>query len=231
MKHGDGDGQIPLLLPERGEGHDLKRGFVVRLREFFGIQCPTCKKATVPFGAPMCPACGAPPTLKSALDATFIPVRERMEHRALRASKTAKRRIQWAYFILSGSLLWFLLPLVEGLYASQALSVVYVGVLGLFVVWLSPRRWRVAFFVEASPVIKFAISLNFFSALILLQLFIGAHWGRATTLATLFIVAWVGAFLLHCYILPMFALTIDSLLGQAAPEPDINQGRRVRVDP
>ena len=200
----DGNGQLPLLLPERAKSaKSSKRSLGQRLREFFGIQCPTCKKAVVPFGEPRCPGCGAIPTLKSAFDATFVSGKRHLEDKVRRASKKSIRKLQWAYLLLSGAILWLLLPLVYGLWAAKALLVVYVAVLGFYVVWLSPRSWRVAFFLDTPGIVKLAISLNFFSFLVLLQVFIGAHMSSALEVATLFVIAWAASFLLHVFFLPM----------------------------
>lgn len=146
------------------------------------------------------------------------------------ASQTTKRRVQWAYLVVSALLVLALLPLVKGLYGSQALSVVFFVILSAYLVWLAPRRWIRGFFWYASPLVKIGVTLNVLSGLMLLELAIERWWGRAVTFATLFVIALVGGYILHRLVIPVAYWTYLIFLRGESTDIGPEQTRRIRPD-
>jgi hypothetical protein len=175
--------------------------------------------------------------MQAIIHASVDPPRKRLEKAFKAASPQAKRRIQWAYLLLSLGLLWGLLAYVEKhvgdrWYGWAALSVIHLAALGFFAAWLFPRPILHAISHQATGMVKLSLALNVFSAILLLQLFIGAWWARALILAALFAVVWLGAYLLIWYVLPMAAATRQVFLGPGEQQfdPSAPQGRHVKLE-
>jgi hypothetical protein len=201
-----------------------------RLREAAAVECPTCR-TPIPFAEPKCPTCGSPPTLRSAFRATFGSLKKNLEARAQTASVQTKRRIQWWYLWVSVLIVLILLPIVQGHYAAQAVSVVYVTALSAYVVWLAPVRWRRAYFFRASRIVKIATTLNFLSLIMLIQLAVEVWWGSALHFALLFLVTFAAGFLLHAFVIPlMYHMYLLLLAPTQSTRDPREQGRTVESD-
>ena len=225
-------------------GFSLSLGSVVkfygrRLREFLtnatALRCPQCSFAN-PVKARRCEHCQSDLTVRLAVHAVVDPPRRRW-HNFLRAiDPQTKRRLRWAYFVFSAALLWWLLAYAETkgstLFMGMALSVIYVAVLAFFALWLIPRQIFRNVFRRATPLVKLSLALNALALMLALQLLIQVWWARALILAALFVVAWVGAWVLHRLILTMANETAAVFLGDDAPEYDSRspQGRHARFD-
>lgn len=141
------------------------------------------------------------------------------------------RRAQWIYFAISLCILLFLLPFTQGRFASQALSVIFVTIVSGYVVWLIPPRWSYAYFVRAGRLFKLSVTLNILSVLMLIQIACEIWWGKAVTIATLFLVVIVGTFLFHLFVVPVAYSTYLLLSrGWREDSPGPEQSRRVRPD-
>lgn len=198
------------------------------------VECPQCHQAT-PLTSKTCVACGAPITVQAAIDETLTPPKRRWARFKRESSPQTWRRLRRCHFLLSAALLWWLLGYVEqhdpGTWVRHAaLSVVYLAVLAFLAAWLAPRHIFFAF-SRASRLLKLSLVLNYLSALVLLQLFIGVWWVRALVLAGLFAVTWLGAVLLCRWIMPVAAETAQVFLG-ADPRFDASapQGRAAHYD-
>ncbi len=214
----------------------VTRFYLKRARKTVAIECPCCRRGAVPIGETVCPTCGAEPTFQDAVQATVDPPRRRLQRWFNFASPRTKRRVQWLYLLASAFVLWWLTAYVayvrKGHWVGPAmLSILYVAAFGFFGSWLLPRRVLQGISRHATAKVKLALSLNFFSGMLLLQLAIGAWWAMATVQATLFLVLWLAAHLLNTYILPMAASTRAAFLGgDDSYDPTSSQGRNVRLD-
>lgn len=222
-------------------GFVLNVGSVLRLyltqaRQATAVECVRCGKGVLPIGTKVCPVCGQVPTFQDAMHATVDPPRRRMNHYFRTVSPRTKRFAQWMYLLASSALLWWLLDLVHVLtgarwFAAAALSVLYLSAFGLFAAWWMPRRVLYAISRGASGMVKFSLALNFFSAMLVLQILISAWWARAGTLATLFVVLWAAARLLNHRVLPEAEAVRRVFFGA---EEDVGasspQGRSVRME-
>jgi hypothetical protein len=203
---------------------------IVRLRQAAAVQCPHCP-AAIPFLSSTCPKCKQQPTLSAAVDATFGATKRRLEAKGRTASASEMRRAQWIYFAISLCILLFLLPFTQGRFASQALSVIFVTIVSGYVVWLIPPRWSYAYFVRAGRLFKLSVTLNILSVLMLIQIACEIWWGKAVTIATLFLVVIVGTFLFHLFVVPVAYSTYLLLSrGWREDSPGPEQSRRVRPD-
>ena len=175
-------------------------------------------------------------TVAAAAEFTLTPLRKRWGKWVQRAGPKTMRRLQWGYLLLSLGLLWGLLGYTEthrgGQWISQVvLSVLYLAVLLLLAALLMPREVWLRLAHGFSRITKLAVVVNYLTMLLLLQNLIGAWMARASILAGLFVVSWVGAWLLCCCLWPMYITTANILLGGVggfdASDP---QGRTVRND-
>lgn len=192
------------------------------------VACPSCGEP-LPLSASTCPACAAPLGVEDAVDRVLNPVRQRWEQFKFRAlgDPARQRRIQWAHLLLSGLILWLLVGYVAQLDTANRIRLLglcslYLAVISFVTTLVAPegffRRiarwgWRV----------KLGLVCNYFSLLLVLQLFIGAFWTRAVTLAALFGVTLAATFLFRMF-----------LSGPAEPSSKFDhtaaQGRRARFD-
>lgn len=146
------------------------------------------------------------------------------------------QRVQFCCFLISAELLWWVLGKVERdtgghWFAPALLSVIHMAAVGFLTVWLMPRPLLFAISRRAPGKVKFALALNFFTGMLLLQLAIQVWWQRTTLLATLFVVLWLAAWLLTGFVLPQAWLVRDAFLGSGnAYNPTSPQGRSARFD-
>lgn len=195
------------------------------------VGCPDCGEA-VPLSAKECPKCGKAMTVGEVVDDTLKPVRKRWEDFKKDAAEDPgrQRRIQWTYFCLSALILWMLVGYVanhrtEDWLWQLGLCTIYLGVIAFLTAVIAPARvfrmmarwgWRV----------KMGLVCNYFSLLLVLQLFIGVFWVRAVTLATLFAVTYFG-FLILVHLVS----GVSQAFSSSTPhDPTAPQGRRARHD-
>ncbi len=214
----------------------LWRVAVKRIREATAVECPDCRQGALPFGTDECPVCGAAPTFRDTVRAACAPFCFRVQHYFEAVPPQTKWLAQWCCLLFSAALLWWLLGEVarqEGghWFGAAALSVIHLAALGFFTVWLMPRRILFAISRNATGKVKLALALNFFTGMLLLQLFIKVWWERTTLLATIFVVLWLAARLLNRYVLPEAWLTYQALFGSGNDYDSASpQGRSARFD-
>lgn len=194
------------------------RHFTGTLRRKTQIACPSCREP-VDVTASNCKACGTLLTLENVIGATVEPARKTVERRMANATPGFKRGVQWAVFALSLLTLWFLLTYVQGKKGSSVmelalLSSLYLAFFGLLSVFFLPRKliWTIRY--RASAIAKLSIIINFFSALLLLQLALGTWQKQAGGLAVLFGTVWLGAFILTRFFWPLLC-EVMSIFYQA----------------
>jgi len=90
-------------------------------------------------------------------------------------------------------------------FGAAALSILHISALLFFAVWWMPRNFLFAISRYAPGKVKFALALNFFTGMLLLQLAIQVWWQRTTLLATLYVVLWLAAWLLTADFAPGLA--------------------------
>ena len=196
------------------------------------VACPKCRKP-LPLSATVCPKCKTPVAFDDAVDHVLNPIRAWWEAWKARAAAdpARQRRVQWTHLFLSGLLLWLLVSYVANHRAADwlwqlGLCAVYLAVIAFLTALIAPAGffpmiarwgWRV----------KVGLTFNYFTLLLLLQMFIGAFWVRAVTLAVLFAVTYVAFLVLRWFLAPMaqsFAPPSNRF------EPTDPQGRRARYD-
>ncbi len=214
----------------------LSRLATERMREATAVECPRCRQGVLPFGAKLCPVCGAPPMFQDATRATVGAYWVRLQRYFERVPPYVKRRAQWMFLLFSAALLWWMLGEVErqtggNWYGAAALSVIHMAAIGFLTVWLMPRRILFAISFGATGKVKLALALNFFTGMLLLQLVIKVWWARTTLLATIFVVLWVAARLLNRYVLPEAWQTYGALFGSGNEYDTTSpQGRSAKLD-
>ncbi|MCP5525098.1 MAG: hypothetical protein H7A46_26535 [Verrucomicrobiales bacterium] len=197
------------------------------------VSCPKCHR-DVPLSAKECPHCAKPMAFGDLVDDKLEPVRRKWEKFKDDAAMDPgrQRRIQWTYFFLSALILWMLVSYVashrtEDWLWQLGLCTVYLAVIAFLTAIIAPGGvfarmarwgWRV----------KMGLVCNYFSLLMVLQLFIGTFWKRAVTLATLFAVTYI-AFLILSNILAPMAEPFQKK-GPTRHDPTAPQGRRARYD-
>ena len=174
-------------------------------------------------------------TVGAAVEVSLTPLRRRWQGFLRRAKPKTRRRIQWGYLGLSLALLWWLVGYTEGqlgkgLVGQAILSIVYLATFGLLAAVLVPKYVWTSFARRTSPLIKLAVVVNYLTLLLLVQNLIGAWWVRANILAGLFVVSWIGAWVLCHLFWPTCLRTANILLGDAPRDfdPSDPQGRTVR---
>jgi hypothetical protein len=206
------------------------RGLWRGVRRQARVACPQCGQE-LGLSATTCPDCAAPVAFEDTLDRLLAPLRARWAAFKAGADPSRQRRVQWAHLILSGLILWLLVSYVADHRAADwlwhlGLSAVYLAVLAFLTALIAPAGlfrmisrwgWRV----------KIGLTFNYFTLLLVLQIFIGTFWKRAVTLALLFAVTYVAFLLLRWFLTPIgeaFA-SPSTQFDPAAP-----QGRRARYD-
>jgi hypothetical protein len=201
------------------------------------LRCPKCGFAN-PIKTSFCGQCKSHLSVGLATEQVVQRPRNRWHQFLREVTPQTRRRIQWTYLIFSAASLWWLLAYVENnggttwpLY--MALSIIYVAVLAFFGLWLIPRLVFINVSRRSPPLVKLALALNGLSLMLLVQLFIKEWWVRALTLAGLFVVAWLGSWVLQRIILTRLAETEAMFLDTPRSDgfdPSDPQGRTARVD-
>ena len=208
-----------------------------KLSRATSLRCPKCGFAN-PVKANFCGQCKSHLSVGLATDAVVARPRKRWLKFLSEVTPGTKRGIQWCYLIFSATSLWWLLAYVEEkggktwpLY--MLVSVIYVSVLAFFALWLIPRQVMINVFRKGARLVKLALALNGLSLMLLVQLFVKVWWVRALTLAGLFFVVYIGAWIFHRIILPMVNETEAVFLG-TPPSNQFDhtapQGRTTRID-
>lgn len=201
------------------------RGWFKR-KVFF--QCPYCG-GPVPINAKVCPNkdCQKAITVNAAMSKP----RQRWQRFVAQATTEDVRRVQWGYIIGSGVLLWVLLELVQRQFAEHwvkqaLLSVVYLAVFALLLPLIVPRHVFTTIATRTGWRVRLGLLINYLSLLLLLQLLIGAFWGKALVMAGVFGVTCVAMWLIRGVLLPTFLPPPpDNRFDPTAP-----QGRQGRFD-
>ena len=212
------------------------RLLLTRIRGATAIQCPLCRRADLPFGTHVCPNCHQTPTFRDAVRAACEPVCLRVKHYFDHLPPQTKWWAQWLFLLFSAALLWWMLGEVDRRleghwFGAAAVSILHISALLFFAVWWMPRNFLFAISRYAPGKVKFALALNFFTGMLLLQLAIQVWWQRTTLLATLYVVLWLAAWLLNGWILPQAWLVRDAFFGSGnGYNPTSPQGRSARFD-
>jgi len=199
------------------------------------IQCPHCDQATSG-SSQQCQHCGTDITLEASLERTVEPVRRTWQYVEENLGPFPRRCLQWGYGITSAFVFWKTLAYAEEHHASNwllhaALAVVYFGVLLFLFVRLVDRSLllRVA---RAPGITKLAVFFNYLTTLVFLQVALDTWWHRATMLAVLFAVSWLGTKLFVGFIDPNYKELVDILFREANNPVNARspQGRRGYYD-
>jgi len=206
------------------------RRFVLWLIRITALQCPTCHRAS-PLRARSCPHCGQAMTVEAAVEVTLSPLRRRCQGWTRRASERTRRRIRWGHLLLSLALLWWMLGYTERHHAKDwvelaVVSVLYLAAFLFLAAVLIPGEFWLHL-RQLYRLTQLALVVNYFTALLLTLNFIGAWTARAGILAGLFVVSWVGAWLLCRLIWPTHLHTWSILVGGDGFSPYDDQGRTI----
>ena len=211
----------------------LRRG----AQERAAFRCAACGQPA-PINATACPHCKTAITVDSTMHAVLDPPRQRWRNFLIQATPETRRRIQWAYLLASGLVLWWMLADLEKketgeLLRDAMLSVVYCAVVTFIALLLVPRRIFHLVAQLTTAKIKLALILNYLTLVLVLQTWISAWWARASILAGVFGVSWLAVWLISTFLWPMNE-DLRSLGAPPAPDRTFNpaapQGRTGRYD-
>ena len=146
--------------------------------------------------------------------------------------------IRWTYYSVSAFLLWRLLAYVETHQARKlidwlkyaGLSILYLASAGILVRWVVPISVMRAITHRAPAGVKLSLAMNFFSAVLILHVFVATWWTRASLFAGLFGVVLVGGWVLTRMIFPTYQSSMAVMFGDGPTYHDTttDQGRIIR---
>ena len=200
--------------------------------------CPNCHKK-VRSEKRRCPHCGQAITRESRFDRKLQPLRAAWSKIFHWLSLSPGRRwcIQWTYFFVSTVLLWRALVYFETYLADTLLPVAILCVFYLAtILFLLVRVTSLAALKElarrAPAATKLAAFFNFLTMLVVLQGLLDAWRHRATLLALLIVVAWMGCRMFTRNVEPKFQEVLDVFLRKPKREfdPSAPQGRQGEHD-
>ena len=172
-------------------------------------------------------------TFNAAAEILLTPLRERWRRWAYGATPLTRFLLRWSHVLLSLAFLWWLLGYQEthrsdAWLTDMLLSVLYLAVFLLLASMLVPREfwWNLR---QLYPLTRLALMINYFAAFLLMQNFIGTWRGRASILAGVFVMTWLGGWLLCRIIWPIHVQTIGIVTGGGGRgfDPSDDQGRTV----
>ncbi len=170
-------------------------------------------------------------TVAAAVEVTLIPLRRRCRKWARRASERTRRRVRWGHLLLSLALLWWMLGYTERHQAQDWFGLAFLAVLYLAAfLFLAALLIPGEFWLHLRQCYRLtqgALIVDYFAALLLLLNFIGAWTVRASLLAGLFVVSWLGAWLLCRLFWPAHLQTLSILVGGDGFDPSQDQGRTI----
>jgi hypothetical protein len=170
-------------------------------------------------------------TVAAAVEVTLTPLRRRCQGWARRTSERTRRRIRWGHLLLSLALLWWMLGYTERHHAHNWIGFAFLSVLFLAAfLFLAALLIPGEFWLHLRQLYRLtqlALVVNYFTALLLTLNLIGAWTARASMLAGLFVVSWVGAWLLCRLIWPIHIQTFGILVGGDGFSPSDDQGRTI----
>ena len=200
------------------------------------VVCPKCRHR-VPPTLVQCPDCGADLTVEAAMDEALEPLKDKWEAFGKSLGPRMRRRIRVAYFLISAFVFWETLGYVEKHHAEgwilhAALSVLYLAVLLLLIMWLAPREKVKSWIIKPYASVGLGMVANYFTLMLLLQVFISAWWTRATILAGLFVVSWAGIKVFAGFLLPGIGQLFETVFTRPPEnkvDPTKPQGRTGRA--
>jgi hypothetical protein len=205
----------------------IKRLFVFTYNRASALRCPVCNFSGRPERG-CCVYCGSNFTLAAAL---APPIRwwNKKPLRYWRKLRPVTRRR--LHFYSSAAFLWFALGWAADhetdLAAVSLLSIAYLAVLLLFVVFVVPRDKRINFTTGIPPLTKISLSFNYFAFLIFLQGVLLTWARRAAVLGGLFFMSWAACWLFLEYIYPIACVMADIITGHPGFDPTADQTRNV----
>ena len=180
-----------------------------------------------------CLYCGADLTVGAALNEVLQPVGQRGRHLFHHPPPLAKRTVQWLYLLGSFKILALLLLGLTGvnpwyLLGAAALSIPYLAVGLVMLVWIGPRPWQRRLAQHSSGPVKIALLLNLLSLLVLSQHLFLHHWTRSLILGGVIVVGWGGAHVAGKILWPVLTALGDLFhhAGTGAFDPSQPQGRK-----
>jgi len=197
----------------------------------FRIQCPKCEHP-VPKEYADCPRCKKILDLESASDAATKSLTWHFQEFINNATPRQLRRFQRVFLLISLAIMWSITGYVASHEESWGdfilMSAVYLIALGLLAKWLVPRRLWVAVASKTSRIVKLALVVNYLSALLLIQVFIGTWQKQALILGGLFGASFLAAYLL-CVIAWPLSMNLYHIFFETESnevDPTRPQGRR-----
>ena len=190
------------------------------------LKCPLCGKLNTA-KSDRCAKCGCDFSVAEALVPLLRPLRKKWDVLFTNATPATKRVCRIVYVLVSAILFWLVLGFSEKQgsewYLHAALSVVYLAVFTLFLVWVVPREYLVRFAKRIKPIEKIGLIFNYFTLLLVLQALIGTWKQRAIMLAVLFGVSWLGFYIFLVYVFPVW-----TDMGKFFADPDTSFDPRNR---
>jgi hypothetical protein len=198
--------------------------------------CPKCDHA-IQLRKGVCSKCGFELTLQSLIKYYCLKAWKRWDRFRTNITPLRQRIVQWLYLCLSIILLLFILSGIQendikDWLKPSALALFFFPFLGLIVLLVVPGQLIKMVVKRAAWRIKVALVCNFFTLVLLLQLFIARWWVRALVLASILGVIFIGSILLYKVFWPM-ALKMQNLYDpqQNPPfDPSAPQGRHGRFE-
>lgn len=213
------------------------------IRFYFGqisgkacVVCPKCG-GSIHVTEAGCPKCGHSSSLRNAVESIAEPGKARAFDWARGASPETKRWVQRMYFLLSLSLLWWMLAILEdkfpgGWLSNSAIAAVFLTAGGMLGAVIIPKRIVRTVIQKASATTKLALVANYLSAGLALRMFTTTWQERALGLVGVLLATGLAGYLILLFLPIQEGVT--TLLTEEKPTDRINptapQGRRARYE-
>ena len=205
-----------------------------RARQLTAVRCPACGQ-TVSLRVTRCPFCSHSLTVGTALHEVLQPAGQRGKHLLHHPPPLAKHAVQWLYLLGSAKLVSVLLLGLAGVHhwylvGAAALSIPYLAVGLVMLVWIGPRPWQRRLAQQSSALVKIALLFNFFSLLLAGQHLLLNHWECSLILGGVIGVIGLGFHLAGKILWPVLTALGDIFrqAGSGAFDPSQPQGRKGR---
>lgn len=196
------------------------------------VVCPVCSKE-LPASKVQCPGCDADFVAGPGQSQGAQPTGASADG----VNQRAKRRIQWAYCLVSLGVVWAVFEYARnhhsaGWISRSVLSVFFLSISLFLLAKLVPREVLRSFFSRAPLPTKLALGCNYFTALLLIEIAVGVWWSNALMLAGLVLVTWAGL-VLFSRSMNRWSQITGQFLGEddrGTFDPSKHQGRQGRHD-
>ncbi len=206
-------------------------GLGFRFNRATAVRCPACNATgSLKFG--YCTGCGCNFTVAAA----FAPILRRFERLVTNISPAKRRAFQWCFLLLSVGGFLTTLTAYENLQpqewlATGLLSFLFLPVLLTLFFWLMPKPMLISLAQRTARKVKLALTFNYFTLLLWLQLTVTTWMAKAIILAGICGMTIVAFYMFLAYIWPIWLAMALFFEQQAnAFDPTGFQGKRARTD-